>query len=124
MWFWSVSLANQLSNQFLICLGQPQKNCPVSDSTFFVRSLEFFIRSFLKIGHSLVSRLDKKKSREWKKYKSNNSFWPTQKNEKLTGQLVGQETEQNHMDVPKQFRFGHSYQFDQTKLTGNDIQIC
>ena len=28
------------------------------------------------------------------------------------------------MDVPKQFRFGHSYQFDQTKLTGNDIQIC
>ena len=60
MWFWSVSLANQLSGQFLICLGQPPKNCPVSDSTFFVHSLEFFIRSFLKIGHSLISRLDKK----------------------------------------------------------------
>ena len=27
-------------------------------------------------------------------------FWPTKNNNKLTGQLVGQETEQNHMDVP------------------------
>ena len=28
-------------------------------------------------------------------------LWLTKKNEKLTGQLVGQETDQNHMDVPK-----------------------
>ena len=28
------------------------------------------------------------------------SFWPTPKNEKLTEQLVGQETDQNHIDVP------------------------
>ena len=28
-------------------------------------------------------------------------FLDDQKNEKLTGQLVGQETDQNHMDVPK-----------------------
>jgi hypothetical protein len=33
---------------------------------FFVHSLEFFVQSFLKIGHSLISRLDKK-SRDWTK---------------------------------------------------------
>ena len=48
MWFWSVSLADQLSGQFLISFGWPKENCPVSE----------------------------------------------------TGQLVGQETDQNHMDVP------------------------
>jgi hypothetical protein len=34
---------------------------------FFVHSLEFFVQSFLNIGKSLISRLDKK-SREWTKY--------------------------------------------------------
>ena len=29
-----------------------------------------------------------------------NCFWPTQKYKKLTAQLIGQETDQNHMDVP------------------------
>ena len=95
MWFWSVSLANQLSGQFLICLGQPQKNCPVSDSTFFVRSLEFLIRSFLKIGHSLISRLDKKIKRVDKKNcpisdTGQFSFGRPKKIEKLSRQLVGQ----------------------------------
>ena len=28
------------------------------------------------------------------------SFWPTPKNEKLTEQLGGQETDQNHIDIP------------------------
>ena len=50
---------------------------------FFVHSLEFFVQSFLKIGHSLISRLDKK-SREWTKKLSglwdrSIIFWTTKK---------------------------------------------
>ena len=62
MWFWSVSLADQLSRQFLIFLGWPKKELSsLRDRTFIlVHSLEFFVQSFLKIGHSLLSRLDKK----------------------------------------------------------------
>ena len=33
-------------------------------------------------------------------FESGQFFLADQKNEKLTGQLVGQETDQNHMDVP------------------------
>ena len=36
-------------------------------------------------------------------------FWLTQKYEKLTGQLVGQETDQNHMDVPNVLNFRTSF---------------
>ena len=59
----------------------------------------------MKIGRSLISRLDKKdQERGQKKIVQSlrwvNFFWPTQKNEKLTGQLVDQETGQNHMDAP------------------------
>ena len=43
MWFWSVSLSDQLSGQFLIFLGQPEKNCPVSETGhIFVHSVDFF----------------------------------------------------------------------------------
>ena len=86
--------------------GRPRQNCPFSETGqfFFVHSLEFFVQSFLKIGHSLISRVDKKVKRVDKKIvrslKWVNFFWPTPKNEKLNGQLVGQETDQNHMDVP------------------------
>ena len=38
------------------------------DGTFFVHSLEFFVKSFLKIGHTLISRLDKKIKRVDKKW--------------------------------------------------------
>ena len=54
MWFWSVSLADQLSGQFLICFGWPKENCPVSETG------QFFLSTLLKIGHSLIPRLDKK----------------------------------------------------------------
>ena len=80
--------------------GSAKKNCAVSDTGHFFCPL-----SFLKIGHSLISRLDKKKIRDWTKYKFS-ALWDrtiffcrTKKNEKLIGQLVGQETDQNHMDV-------------------------
>ena len=91
-------------------------NCPVNFSFFWSVKTEivqsqrldnFFLSSlFLKIGHPLI-RDWTKKSRNDKKKQSPVSetghffCWPTQKNEKLTGQLVRQETEQNHMDVPK-----------------------
>ena len=63
------------------------------------------ISFFLKIGHSLISRLDKKNQESGQKKLSglwdrSICFWPTKKNKKLTGQLVGQETDQNHMDIP------------------------
>ena len=53
--------ADQLSGEFLNFFGRPNENCPVSETR------HFFVHSFLKIGHSLISRLDKKKSREWAK---------------------------------------------------------
>ena len=37
------------------CFGRAQENCPVSKTREFL-----FVQSFLKIGHSLISRLDKK----------------------------------------------------------------
>ena len=102
MWFWSVSLADQLSGQLLIFYGQ-SKNSEIGQKNF-VHSLDLFFQSFLKIGHSLISRQDKKnqESGQNKIVQSlrDNFFWPTKKSEKLTGQFVGQETDQNHMDVP------------------------
>ena len=43
-----------------------------------------------------------KNSKERTKRSETGQFflWPTKKNEKLTGQFIGQETDQNHMDVP------------------------
>ena len=54
MWFWSVSLADQLSGQFLIFLvGQKKFGC--------LREGQFFSSSFfMKIDNSLISRLEKK----------------------------------------------------------------
>ena len=61
MWFWSVYFADQLSSQFLNFFGLAKKKGPVPETRhFFVHSLELFFRSFLKIGHSLISRLEKK----------------------------------------------------------------
>ena len=62
MWFWSVSLADNLSGKFLIFFLVGQKKIVPSQrqDNFFGHSLEFFVQSFLKIGHSLISRLDKK----------------------------------------------------------------
>ena len=80
--------------------GQPKKLSSLRDRTIFLSTLlNFFVQSFLKIGHPLI--------RDWTKKQSLVSetghffCWPTQKNEKLTGQLVSQETDQNHVDVPK-----------------------
>ena len=54
--------------------GLAKKNCPVSETwQFFVHPFEFFVQSFLKIGHSLISRLEKK-WREWTKYELS-SLW-------------------------------------------------
>ena len=76
------------------CFGRAQENCPVSKT--------LFVQSFLKIGHSLISRLDKKKLCAWTtkndlSLRLDNFFWLTKKDEKLTGHLGVQETDQNHM---------------------------
>ena len=62
MWFWSVSLADQLLGQFFIFLGLAERKLShLRDQTiYFVHSLEFFVPSFLKNGHSLIFRPDKK----------------------------------------------------------------
>ena len=45
--------------------GLAKKNCPVSETwQFFVHPFEFFVQSFLKIGHSLISRLEKNEESE------------------------------------------------------------
>ena len=49
MWFWSVSLAKRKSS------------CIRDWTIFFVPSLEFFVKYLLKIGHSLIFRLGKRK---------------------------------------------------------------
>ena len=36
MWFWSVSLANQFSSQFLIFFGQPKENWTVTETEHFI----------------------------------------------------------------------------------------
>ena len=61
MWFWSVSLADQLHSQFHFFLVKQKKIVPSQRSdNFFCPLFWFFFPSFLKIGHSRISRLDKK----------------------------------------------------------------
>ena len=80
---------------------------------FFVHSLEFFVQSFLKmwfwsvswptncpINFSFFEKDWTKNSREWTKISESGQifFCFTKKIEKQTGQLVDQETDQNHME--------------------------
>ena len=64
MWFLSVSLTNQFVHSISHIFCWPYL---LRDGTFFVHSLEFFVKSFLKIGLTLISRLDKKIKRVDKK---------------------------------------------------------
>ena len=102
MWFWSVSLADQLSGQFLVFLVSAKKIVQSQrQDNFFVDSLEFFCPVFFENWSPSNQRLDKK----IKKVDKKTFCWLTPKNEKLTGQLVRQETDQNHMNVPYDFIF-------------------
>ena len=68
MLFWSFSLADQLSNQLLIFLVGQKKIVPSQRQDFFLSPLlNFLSRLFLKIDHSLISRLDKKNQEITKK---------------------------------------------------------
>ena len=62
-----VSLFNRpidLSISHFFGSAKRKVSCLRDRTLFFAHSPDFFVQSFLKIGHSLVSRLDKKKSRE------------------------------------------------------------
>ena len=74
-------------------------NCPVYFS-FFLVDQKNFVQSQIFFVHSLEFFVQ--------------SF---SKNEKLTGQLVGQETDQNHMDVPRWVNFCFADQ-KKDELTG------
>ena len=106
MWFWSVSLSDQLSGQFLIFLGWPKKIAQSQRPGNFLSTLLNFLSSLF---WKLVTLwyLDWKKNEESEQNMNcpvsetaQFFFLAEQKNEILTGQLVGQETDQNHMDVP------------------------
>ena len=69
MWFWSVSLTDPLTCQFLIFLGLPKEKCPVSETgQFFLHFLEFFVQSFLKIGRNIYKKMRLQKDFDHKPY--------------------------------------------------------
>ena len=97
-------LVDQLSGLFLIFIGRPKK---------IVQSLGIFGQSLGIFGWPKKNLVDQKKfwctkkkfgrpkiPRDWPKIPWDWTifFWSTKKNEKKTGQLVDQETDQNHMD--------------------------
>ena len=110
-------LVDQLSGLFLIFFGQPKKNCLVSGNFWLVAG-NFWSTKFL-FGIPKNFLVDQfffgrpKIPRDWPKIPWDWTifFWSTKKNEKKTGQLVDQETDQNHMDGTQvdSFLAGFSY---------------
>ena len=69
MWFWLVSLADQLSCHFFIFLVSPQKMSSLRGRTiFFVHSLEFFCPVFFENWSPPNLRLDKRNQDSGQKY--------------------------------------------------------
>jgi hypothetical protein len=104
---WSISNFFGLKKNEIVQSQRP-------DSLFLSTILNFFVQSFLKIGHPFNQRLEKK-SREWTKRNCPVSetgqflFGRPKKKEKLTGQLVSQETDQHHIDVPNMWISAHQF---------------
>ena len=77
--------------------GQPKKIVQ------FQRQDNFFVQSFLKIGYPLIRNWTKNQESQQKKCPVSKTgqfvYWADKKNEKLTEQLVCQETDQNHMEL-------------------------
>ena len=105
MWFWSVSWSTNCPVFFSFFLVDQKKNCPVSGNLWSV-SGNFWSTKFLfgvpKFLFSIPKNqsLTKKNSETDQKFPETEQifFWSTKKSEKQTGQLVDQETDQNHMD--------------------------
>ena len=94
-------LVDQLSGLFLIFLGRPKKNCLVLGNFWSVAG-NFWSTKFL-FGTPkffLVDQIFQNFPETDEKFPETGQFflWSTKKNEKKTGQLVDQETDQNHMD--------------------------
>ena len=117
-------LVNQLSILFLIFFWSTKKNCPVSGN-FWSVSGNFWLTKFL-FGIPKLFLVDQiffglpKIPRDWPKIPWNWTifFLVDQKNEKKTGQLVYQETDQNHMDGTKFVRsfFGRNRLFTKRSI--------
>ena len=88
MWFWSVSLADQLHSQFHFFFGQTKKNCPVSEIRQFLLPtlLIFFYRLFWKLVTLEYLDWTKKTKKADKKNcrvpETGQFFWADQINEK------------------------------------------
>ena len=104
MWFWSVSWSTNCPVFFSFFLVDQKRNCPVSGnfwsvsgnfwSTKFLFGIpKLFLVDQIFFGLPKIPRDCPKIPWDWTIF-----FWSTKKNEKKTGQLVDQETDQNHMD--------------------------
>ena len=98
-------LVDQLSGLFLILFGRPKKKLSslreflVSLWEFLVDQISFWNTKIF-FGQSNFFLVDQKFPQTDQKFSETEQylFWLTKKNEKKTGQLVDQETDQNHMD--------------------------
>ena len=104
MWFWSVSWLTNCPVYFSFFLVDQKKI--VQSQGIFGQSLGIFGQSLGIFGgpkkilmYQKEIWLTKNSQRLTKNsLRLDNFFWSTKKNEKKTGQLVDQETDQNHMD--------------------------
>ena len=104
MWFWSVSWLTNCPVFFSLFLVDQKKNCPVSGNFWSVSGNFWYTKK--KFGQPkkiLVHQKEIWSTKNSQRLTKNslrldNFFWSTKKNEKKTGQLVDQETDQNHMD--------------------------
>ena len=104
-------LVNQLFSLFLIFFWSTKKNCRVSGifwsvSGNFRSTKKKFGRPKTILVHQKEIWWTKNSQRLTKNsLRLDNFFWSTKKNEKKTGQLVDQETDQNHMDGTINIKF-------------------
>ena len=99
MWFWSVSWSTNCPVFFSYFLVDQKKNCPVSGNFWAVSGKKKFGQPKKVLVYQKEIWLTKNSQRLTKNsLRLDNFFWSTKKNEKKTGQLVNQETDQNHMD--------------------------
>ena len=104
MWFWSVSWSTNCPVYFSLFLVDQKKF--VQSQEIFGQSLNFFCQALIFWYTKKKFWYNKKKFGRPKNAEPDQKFpeteqiffWSTKKSEKQTGQLVDQETDQNHMD--------------------------
>ena len=89
-------LVNLFGRPISLFFGRPNENCPISETRHIFCSVFFenWSLSNIQTGQKIV---DKKICPV---FETGKFFWADQKSDKLTGQLVDQEIDKNHMDIP------------------------